>query len=143
MTSDPAPLDFPARGSEVETLPTTPTTPIMVFEGSVVAKHEGRIPAINIDMVEGYQRGTHLVLQVELRVRGVRMEEDKSGELVRTHLFALEEIVMVSSVTPQQAAAAARVGGSASQEAQEDETPVEAVENTEADVDVEQWLNGA
>jgi len=127
-------------------LPTTPTTPVMVFEGAVVAKHEGRIPAITLDMVEGYVRGTHLVLQLELRVRSVRMEEDKHGELVRQHMFVLEEVVLVSSSSAQQAAEASRVGGSASQQEQDeaqdeaDDQP-EIIELEVDDQTVADWLS--
>lgn len=129
---------------ELEHLPTTPTVPVMVFEGAVVSKHEGRIPALTLDMADGYPRGSTLTLQIEVRVRGVRMDEDKHGDLTRHHVFALEEVALISSKTPTQAAEDSRVGGSASQSEADEQQPVddEAEMGDEMDDEMDQWLQG-
>lgn len=82
----------------------------MEFEGQFVRNVEGRLPQINLEMAEGYVRGTHLVMRVELRVRNVRFEEDRRGDLTRQHLFALEEAKLLEAFDPVQRPT--NVGGS-------------------------------
>lgn len=82
------------------------------FEGDLVTDMEGRIPALTLEMPEGYPRGTHVRMQVELRVKSVRYDENRKGDLVRVHVFALEEAQLVAAFNP--ADAASTVGGSAS-----------------------------
>ena len=83
--------------------------PILVteFEGEYVRVMEGKLPAITLEMPEGYARGTHLKMQVEVRVRNVRYEEiprgEHKGDLVRQHIFALEEVVLTDALTAEQA----------------------------------------
>jgi hypothetical protein len=74
--------------------------PVAEFEGEFVRTMEGKLPAITLDMPEGYARGTHLVLNVEARVRNVGYNEDKKGDLVRQHTFALEEVRLVDAFDP-------------------------------------------
>ncbi len=57
-------------------------------------------------------RCTHLRLNIEVRVKSVRYEENRKGDLVRQHVFALESVQLVSSFQPEEAAD--DVGGSAS-----------------------------
>jgi len=74
--------------------------PVMEFEGSYVREMEGKLPQITLDMPEGYKRGTHLSMEIEVRVRNVNMHENKDGDLVRQHVFALEEIKLTDAWDP-------------------------------------------
>ena len=71
--------------------------PVFMFEGDAVVDMEGRLPAITMEMPEGYARGTHLRLDIEVRVKNARYEENRKGDLVRQHVFALESVQLVSS----------------------------------------------
>lgn len=83
-----------------------------VFEGESIVGLEGKLPAIAMDMEDGYARGTVLRLQVEVHVRHVRHEENKDGGLVRLHIFGLDSVELVAAFRPEQAHD--DVGGSAS-----------------------------
>lgn len=97
--------------------------PVAEFEGDFVRYMEGKLPAITMEMPEGYARGTHLKMMIEVRIRNVRYEEDRKGELTRQHVFALEEIQLVGAYAPEDLDPG--VGGSASAGAlSEDETDV-------------------
>lgn len=85
---------------------------VTTFEGSIVAEMEGKLPAINLELPEGYLRGTHLRFTVEVRVKSVRHEENRHGDVVRQHMFALEAVDFVSAFPPEEIADS--VGGSAS-----------------------------
>jgi hypothetical protein len=74
--------------------------PVMEFEGSFIRTMEGKLPQITLDMPEGYKRGTHLAMEVEVRVRNVFFNENKDGDLVRQHVFALEEIKLTDAWDP-------------------------------------------
>jgi len=78
----------------------TDPIPVMEFEGSFVREMEGQLPGITLDMPEGYKRGTHLTMDVEVRVRNVIFKENKDGDLIRQHVFALEEIKLVDAFDP-------------------------------------------
>jgi hypothetical protein len=82
------------------------------FEGEFVTEMEGKLPPISMEMVEGYSRGTHLRMNIEVRVKNVRYEENRKGDLVRQHVFALESIQLVSAFDPETVGDS--VGGSAS-----------------------------
>jgi hypothetical protein len=88
---------------------TPPDTPpgepaqLYEFEGDVVSECEGKLPQIVLDMPEGYVRGTHLRMMVEVRVRNIRYEENRKGELVRQHVFALDSVQLVAAFPPGQA----------------------------------------
>lgn len=85
--------------------------PIAEHDGSFVRLFEGRLPAISMDMSEGYMHGTHLLMALELRVRNVGYNEGKDGELTRLHQFALEEVRLTDAFDP--ADRPTNVGGSA------------------------------
>lgn len=74
--------------------------PVMEFEGDFVREMVGKLPPLTLDMPEGYLRGTHLLMEVEVRVRNVRMEENRKGDLIRQHVFALEEIKLLEAFDP-------------------------------------------
>jgi len=95
------------------------------FEGAAITELEGRLPAFTVDLPEGYQRGTHLRFEVEVRVKSVRYEErGKGGDLARQHMFAVEAVSLKSAFQPEDAVDS--VGGSAS--AHPTQTPEEAAE---------------
>lgn len=73
------------------------------FEGAVVSECEGKLPQIVLDMPEGYVRGTHLRMMVEVRVRNIRYEENRKGELIRQHVFALDSVQLVAAFPPGEA----------------------------------------
>lgn len=74
------------------------------FEGAVVRHMEGRLPAITLEMDEGYRRGTILRLALEVRVKGVGYDEvGKEGDLVRRHALALEGATLVAAYQPEDA----------------------------------------
>lgn len=99
---------------EMDERPAEPMAPekAFFFEGSPVHNIEGKLPAITLEMPEGYARGTHLKMMVEVRVRNVRYEEDRKGDLTRQHVFALEEVTLVGAFSPEELDPG--VGGSAS-----------------------------
>jgi len=74
--------------------------PVAEFEGAFVRAFEAKLPAITLDMPEGYLRGTHLRIDVEVRVRDVGYNEDKRGDLTRQHTLALEEIRLADAFDP-------------------------------------------
>lgn len=89
--------------------------PVTEFEGEFVRQQEGKLPAIVIEMPEGYKRHMHLVMQVEVRVRDVNHSEDKkSHELIRAHSLTLEEVRLIDAFHPD--ARPDNVGGSLSGE---------------------------
>jgi hypothetical protein len=102
----------------------SPAIPVVEFEGAYVTQMEGRLPSISLEMDEGYKRGTILRLQVEVRVKNVRYEEGRNGELTRQHVFALDGVQLVAAFSPEEANDA--VGGSAS--GQPTPTPEEVAE---------------
>lgn len=88
--------------------------PVGEFEGEFIRSFEGKLPALTLDMPEGYRRGTHLKLEVEVRIRNVDFIEGKSrngerGDLSRNHVFALEEIRLADAWDP--ATRPSNVGG--------------------------------
>ena len=85
------------------------------FEGEYVREMVGRFPALTLTMAEGYTRGTHLMLGLEVRVRNVRYEEDRKGDLSRVHVFALEEAKIYQAFDPAQQVT--NVGGTAAGDA--------------------------
>lgn len=120
-----------------ENLPAVPETvqgvveiPVAEFEGEYVRTMIGTIPSIKMEMPVGYPRGTHLKLELEVRVVGVSVDEvGKHKDLARMHRLHLEEVKLIGAYTADQMDPG--VGGSASVEAvkQEDEQD----EQTETD----------
>lgn len=82
------------------------------FEGDFIHDLEGKLPAMTVEMPEAYARGTVLRLNVEVRVKSVRHEENRKGDLVRQHVFALESINLAAAFKPEEDRST--VGGSAS-----------------------------
>lgn len=94
---------------------TSPVIPVAEFEGEYVRTMIGKIPAINLEMEVGYARGTHLKVEIELRVKGARVDEyaagKRKGELFREHSFAIEDVKLVGVYTADEMDPG--VGGSA------------------------------
>lgn len=79
----------------------SPAIPVAEFEGEFVRSFEGKLPALTLDMPEGYVRGTHLKLELEVRVRNVHYDEmGKERDLTRMHQFALEEVRLTDAFDP-------------------------------------------
>lgn len=97
--------------------------PVAVFEGTPITQMDAILPRMVIEMPEGYRRGTHLRLNVEVRIKSVRYDEDRRGDLVRQHVLAIEGVELVSAFQPEQVHD--DVGGSASAQAVPDEGEAE------------------
>jgi hypothetical protein len=110
--------------SESESETGTEVVAIGVFEGDLVTASEGRLPAITFEMPDSYARHTVLRMMIEVRVKNVRYEEGRKGELTRQHVLALESIALKSAFQPHEAQDS--VGGSAS--ATPTQTPEQAEE---------------
>lgn len=96
-----------------------PVEPIqqMSFEGIPVTGTEGMISSMTLDMEAGYPIGTHLRLEVEVRVANVRYEEGKGrrkGDFIRRHVFATEAVTLTSAFLPSEESSAptGNLGGS-------------------------------
>ncbi len=99
--------EHPSEGDSVK----DPTIAAIQFEGVNVVDMEGKVPAFVLDMAEGYLRGTHVRLELELRVKGVNYVEGKRGEVHRQHVFSVEAVEIKSAFDPNEAVDT--VGGSA------------------------------
>jgi hypothetical protein len=72
------------------------------FEGDEVTNFTAQLPSAMLEAPEAYQRGTLLTLTVQVRVKSVRIEEDRKGNLSRKHILALEEVNVTDVLTPAQ-----------------------------------------
>jgi hypothetical protein len=80
-------------------------TEVYTFEGEEVKDFSAQIPSTKLEAPGAWARGTLLNMNVQLRVRSVRMEETKDG-MVRHHLLAIEEATVTGVLTPEQRRAA-------------------------------------
>ena len=92
--------------------------PVAEFEGEFIRTMNGKLPAITLDMPVGYKRGTHLKLELEVRVRDVSVTADKNDELTRVHVFSLEEVKLLGVYTADELDPG--VGGNAAVGAQDE-----------------------
>lgn len=74
--------------------------PVAEFEGEMVREFEGKLPALTLDMPEGYRRNTHILMNLEVRVREVDHPENARGDLVRRHKFTIEDARMIDAYDP-------------------------------------------
>jgi hypothetical protein len=72
------------------------------FEGDEVTDFTAMIPSLSLEADQAYPRGTYLTLKVEVRVRSVRIEEDRKGNLSRKHVLAIEDVQILERLTPDQ-----------------------------------------
>lgn len=91
---------------------------VLEFEGDYVREMEGRFPAQTVEMPAGYVRGMHLLFHVEARVRNVHYDENRKGDLVRVHRFAIEHVHLAETFDPNDRPN--NVGGSSSGDAWRD-----------------------
>lgn len=70
------------------------------FEGEEVTDFSAQLPSAKLEAPEAYPRGTLLTLQVQVRVKSVRIDSDKHDNLVRNHILALEECNITEVLTP-------------------------------------------
>lgn len=75
------------------------------FEGEHVDTLIAQLPSTKLeDLVESYPLGTLMTLKIVVRVKAVRMDEDRKGKLVRTHMLGVEDVSMTEALTPRQRA---------------------------------------
>lgn len=93
------------------------------FEGDEVSNFTAQIPAVKLDADAAYPRGTYLTLRVVVRVKSVRLEEDRKGALARNHILALEECTITDTLTPAQRRALLEAAERAATELEVEEVP--------------------
>lgn len=71
------------------------------FEGDEVSDFVVQLPAATLDADEAYTRGTLMTLNVQVRVKSVRIEEDRKGNLIRKHILVMEEASIRDVLTPE------------------------------------------
>lgn len=71
--------------------------PVAEFEGEYVRLMLGRLPQLTMEMEVGYPRGTHLKLELEVRIKDLSVTEDRRGDLTRVHQFVLEEVKLLGA----------------------------------------------
>lgn len=86
------------------------------FEGDEVVDFLGILPKAILECPESYARGTQLSLNVEVRIKSVRLEEDRKGNLIRQHVFAIEAVSVNHKIDSQQVVAGAVTGSASSSE---------------------------
>lgn len=74
------------------------------FEGDEVTDFTAQLPSTKLEAPEAYPRGTIITLTVEVRVRSVRIEEDRKGNLSRNHVLTIEDCSIREVLTPAQRA---------------------------------------
>lgn len=109
--------------------------PVAEFEGEYIRTMLGKLPGITLEMDYGYARGTHLKLELEVRVRSLTVDEYTSGknkgDLYREHMFVIEEAKIVGAYTADEMDPG--VGGSASVSAQPEQDEMD--DRPEGDTD--------
>ena len=109
----------PQSKEVVHKTPKSLEVPVAEFEGEWIRKMTGKLQALTLEMPVGYARGTHLKLELEVRVRDVSIRELKDGALYREHTFALEEIKLLGAYSADEMDPG--VGGSAAVGAEDEE----------------------
>lgn len=102
------------------------TTDVFEFEGEEITDFAVQIPSTKLETGKAYPRGTILNMNVSLRVRSVRIDEDRQGNMIRTHLLAVEDAAVKKAVTPAERRATMEAEEAAEQAAKEkviDEEP--------------------
>lgn len=65
-----------------------------------VTDFTAQLPATTLEAPCSYPRGTLLTLQVQVRVKSLRLDEDRKGGLSRKHMLAIEECTITDVMTP-------------------------------------------
>lgn len=118
--------DMPLRASEGEQPGTelahpeivdaelvVPAQPVMTFEGEYITDMEARVPAFSFPLESGYERNTHIRLNLEVRVKSISHDEQRGGDVLRKHVCVIEAAHMVVAYKPEDAGGN-DIGGSAS-----------------------------
>lgn len=108
----------------------------IVFEGDAVTDVEARLPAITLALGSSYPRNTHIRFNIEVRVKGVHVDETKNG-LTRQHVLAYESVELVTAFDP--AEAADTLGGSATSSAQQSEEDIAELGGVQFGRTSDQW----
>lgn len=75
------------------------------FEGEQVDTLTAQLPSTKIeDLMAAYPLGTEMTLRLNVRVKSVRIDEDRKGNLVRTHVLAVDGVQMADVLTPRERA---------------------------------------
>jgi hypothetical protein len=74
----------------------------MDFDGSPITSVEAKLPTFIVELPQGYRRGTHLRMEMDFRIRSVRYEENRKGELVQQLILAVEEVELKKVITPEE-----------------------------------------
>jgi hypothetical protein len=93
------------------------------FEGDEVTDFTAQLPSATLEAPAAYPRGTLLTLAVQVRVKSVRIDEDRKGGLSRKHMLALEECVVTDVLTPVQRKALIEAAAAVDEELQEEMLP--------------------
>lgn len=72
------------------------------FEGEEVTDFAAQLPSVKLQAPDAYPRGTLLTLQVQVRVKSVRIDSDRQDKLIRNHMLAYEDVNVVDVLTPAQ-----------------------------------------
>lgn len=72
------------------------------FEGDEVTEFTAQLPSASLEAPAAYPRGTILTLNVQVRVKSVRLDEDRKGNLSRKHILAFEDVSIADVLTPEQ-----------------------------------------
>lgn len=107
---EPGPYD--EESSNVPAVPDTPGQiqqvtgiPVAVFEGEYIRHMIGKLPALEVAMLEGYPKNTVLDLKVRVRVRDVAFPEKRINREkvpVRYHNLAFESVQIEGAYTMQE-----------------------------------------
>lgn len=92
------------------------------FEGAPVAKFEGKVPSVTVDMSQDYRHGSIIRAAIELRVKSVRYEEQRDGSMARVHVFAVEslDVVAAFNAADDQTVVGGSARGNINQDAEDD-----------------------
>lgn len=86
---------------ETAVVPAAVPQRVTTFEGDLITALEGKLPALTIaGMENAYPLGTQCQLEINVRVKSVRIDESRTGDLVRQHIFQLINARIVKALDP-------------------------------------------
>lgn len=97
--------------------------------GEMVRRMYAKLPSLMMEMEAGYPRGTHLKLEVEVRVRRAFTDEftagPHKGELFREHHFSIVEATIIGAYSADDLdpGVGGSLAGSSQQEQEMDDRP--------------------
>lgn len=73
------------------------------FEGEEVGALVAQLPSTKIENLgAAYPIGTMMTLEIQVRVKSVRIDEDRKGNLARAHMLNVEDVALTDVLTPAQ-----------------------------------------